>query len=102
MGCFFDTRPFILLIYYHQAAISAKKYHIEMFSSEINETDLKMFYCGPYTKLLFIYSTETVVSSAWFSYFPAMIFLSFGIYNFFLVCIMSEHLYSEQLNPFIT
>ena len=50
MGCVFATRPFILLIYYHQAAISAKKYHMNMFSSEINETDLRMFNYGPYIK----------------------------------------------------
>ena len=36
------------------------------------------------------YSTETVVSSTWFSYVPALTFLSFGrpIYNYFLGCFM--------------
>ena len=39
-----------MLIYYHQAANSAKKYNIDMFSSEFNETNLIMFNYGPYTK----------------------------------------------------
>ena len=50
VGCFIATRPFILLIYYHQAANSARKYNIDMFSSELNETNLIMFKYGPYTK----------------------------------------------------
>ena len=36
MGCVSATGPFIFLIYYNQAAISAKKYHMNMFASEIN------------------------------------------------------------------
>ena len=32
------------------------------------------------------YSTETVVSSTWFFHFPALLFLSFGIYTSF-VCV---------------
>ena len=50
MGCFIATRPLILLIYYHQAANSAKKYNTDMFSSEFNETNLIMLNYGPYTK----------------------------------------------------
>ena len=86
MGCFIATRPSILLIYYHQAANSAKKYNIDMFSSEFNETDLIMFNYGPYIPSIRKYSTETVVSSTWFVRFPALIFLSFGIYTSF-VCV---------------
>ena len=36
------------------------------------------------------YSTETVVSSNWFFHFPALIFLSFGFYTFF-VCVYNVH-----------
>ena len=50
VGCFIATRPLILLINYHQAADSTKKYNIDMFSSEFNETNLIMFNYGPYTK----------------------------------------------------
>ena len=54
VGCFIATRLFILLIYYYQAANSAKKYNIDMFSSEFNGTNLIMFNYDPYTKHLSI------------------------------------------------
>ena len=65
--------------------IQRKKYDIDMFFSEINETNLIMFNYGPYTKHSSIYS-ETVVNSTSFFHFPALIFLSFGIYTLF-VCV---------------
>ena len=45
---FIATRPLILHIYYHQAANSAKKYNIDMFSNEFNETNLIMFKSSPW------------------------------------------------------
>ena len=47
-GMFYCYRPLILLINYHQAADSTKKYNIDMFSSEFNETNLIMFNYGPF------------------------------------------------------
>ena len=73
-----------------------------MFSSDMNETDMIMLNYKPY-RLPSIrpYRAETVVSSTWLSYFPALIFLFFGIYNTFCVCMISENYYSKQLSSFI-